>query len=266
MILDKFSLTGKVAIVTGAGRSIGRGIALGFAEAGADIVCAARTVSEIESVASEIRSLGRRAIAVPCDVREAEQVDNMVSKALEEFSQIDILVNNAGAGYIKPAMETSERAWEFQLRENLTSTFLCSKAVAKVMLEQKSGSIINISSREGDMPAVGMIAYGVSKAGVNQVTQTMAFELAPYVRVNCICPGAVWTETSAVTLEPVKDKIMAGTPLKRMGTPEDIALAAIYLASPASDWVTGKMFEIDGGIHSQIFKPTSFKQDQGTKE
>jgi len=124
MILDKFALTGKVAVVTGAGRSIGRGIALGFAEAGADIVCAARTTSEIESVASEVRNLGRRAIAVPCDVREAEQVDNLVTKAIEEFGRIDILVNNAGAGYLKPAIETSERAWEMQLKLNLTSAFL----------------------------------------------------------------------------------------------------------------------------------------------
>jgi len=255
MILDKFALTDKVAIVTGAGRSIGRGIALAFADAGADVVCVARTVSEIEATAADIRSLGRKALAVPCDVRDNEQVENMVNKAREEFDHIDILVNNAGAGYIKPAMETSERAWEYQLRENLTSMFLCSKAVAKVMLEQKGGSIVNISSRQADMPAMGMIAYGVSKAGVNQLTQTLAFELAPHVRVNCISPGAVWTETSAVTLGPVKDRIVRGTPLKRMGTPEDIALAAIYLASPASDWVTGKAFEIDGGIHSQIFKP-----------
>jgi len=254
MILDNFALTGKVAVVTGAGRSIGRGIALGFAEAGADIVCAARTISEIESVASEIIKLGRRAIAVPCDVREAEQVEGMVSKAVEEFGRIDILVNNAGAGYLKPAIETSERAWEFQLRQNLTSAFLCSKAVAKVMLEQKAGSIVNISSRAGDQPAVGMIAYGVSKAGMNHLTRTMAFELAPHIRVNCISPGAVWTETSAETLGPAKDRIIRGTPLDRMGTPEDIALAAIYLSSPASSWVTGKILEIDGGIYGQIFK------------
>ena len=255
MILDKFALTGKVAVVTGAGRSIGRGIALGFAEAGADIVCAARTTSEIESVASEVRNLGRRAIAVSCDVREAEQIDNLVTKALDEFGCIDILVNNAGAGYLKPAVETSERAWEFQLKLNLTSAFLCSKAVAKIMLEQESGSILNISSRAGVQPAVGMIAYGVSKAGMDHLTRTLAFELAPNIRVNCISPGAIWTETSAETLGPAKDKIVRGTPLNRMGTPEDIALAAIYLCSPASSWVTGKVFDVDGGIYGQIFKP-----------
>lgn len=254
-ILDRFALNDKVAVVTGAGRSIGRGIALAFAEAGADVVCAARTGGEIQSVASEIQELGRKAIAVPCDICEVEQIDAMVAKAVEAFGRIDILVNNAGAGYLKPAMETGQRAWEYQLRLNLTGTFLCSKAVVKVMLERKSGSIINISSRSADQPAVGMIAYGVSKAGMNHLTRTLAFELAPHVRVNCISPGAIWTETSAETLGPARDRIVRGTPLQRMGTPEDIALAAIYLASPASDWVTGKILEVDGGIYGQIFKP-----------
>lgn len=254
-ILDRFALSDKVAIVTGAGRSIGRGIALAFAEAGADVVCTARTGSEIESVASEILKLGRKAIAIPCDVCEAKQIEAMVKKAVEAFGRIDILVNNAGAGYLKPALDTSQRAWEYQLRLNLTGAFLCSQAAAKVMLERKSGAIINISSRTADQPAVGMIAYGISKAGMNHLTRTLAFELAPHIRVNCISPGAIWTETSADTLGPARDRIIRGTPLQRMGTPEDIALAAIYLASPASDWVTGKILEVDGGIYGQIFKP-----------
>ena len=134
------------------------------------------------------------------------------------------------------------------LRENLTSAFLCTKAVAAVMLKQKAGSIISISSRESQMPSVGMIAYGAAKAGINSFTRTLAWELAPHVRVNAILPGGVWTEGSSAVLGPFKDGILAGTPLGRMGTPEDIALAAIYLASSASDWVTGKLFEIDGGI------------------
>jgi len=255
MILQMFSLTGKVAIVTGAGRSIGKGIALAFAEAGADVACVARTTSEIEAVSEEIRGLGRKSVAITCDVREAEQVENMVKTAFEEFGRIDILVNNAGGGYLKPAIDTSQRAWETQISLNLTSAFLCSKAAARIMLEQKSGVIINISSRAGDQPAVGMIGYGVSKAGMNHLTRTLAFELAPHIRVNCISPGAVWTETSAETLGPAKDRIVRGTPLQRMGTPEDIAHAALYLASPASSWVTGKILEVDGGIYGQIFKP-----------
>jgi 7-alpha-hydroxysteroid dehydrogenase len=248
MILDRFALTGKLAIVTGAGRGIGKGIALAFAEAGADLVCADQTESQVEATAAEVRALGRKALAIRCDVRDSGQVENMVNMARKEFGHIDILVNNAGSGLFRPMMQTSERAWEALLRENLTSTFICSKAVARVMLEQKAGSIVNISSRESQLPSVGMVAYGAAKAGVNSLTRTLAWELAPYVRVNCILPGAVWTEGSAPVLGPVKDKIVDGTPLKRMGIPEDIALAALYLASSASDWVTGKMFEIDGGI------------------
>jgi len=184
----------------------------------------------------------------------------MVESTRDHFGRIDILVNNAGSAIFRPALQTSRRAWDAMLIENLTSAFLCSKAVGVVMLEQKSGSIISISSRESQIPSLGMIAYGVAKAGVNSLTRTLAWELAPYVRVNAILPGGVLTEGSAPVLEPLKDRIIDGTPLKRMGLPEDIALAAIYLASSASDWVTGKLFEIDGGIE---FVPVTSKQVDG---
>jgi len=249
MSLERFALNGKVAIVTGAGRGIGKGIALAFARAGADLVCAARTVSQIEATASEIRSLGRKALAIPCDTKDSHQIDNMAKRTREEFGRIDILVNNAGhSGLFTPALETSESAWEEELRENLTSVFLCTKAVAKVMMERKEGSIVNIASRQGDMPAPGSIGYGAAKAGVKSVTRTFAFELAPYIRVNAILPGGVWTEGAAPFLEPARDLIVRSTPLKRYGTVEDIGLLALYLASPASSWVTGRMFEIDGGL------------------
>ena len=254
-MLKEYSIEGRVAIVTGAARGIGKGIALTLAEAGADIVAVDRNTEENELTAGEVQALGRRCLAITADVTREEQVQRMVSQAISKLGKIDILVNNAGAGYLKPAIETSERAWETQLRLNLTSAFLCSKAVAKIMLEQGSGSILNISSRAGVQPAVGMIAYGVSKAGMDHLTRTLAFELAPRIRVNCISPGAIWTETSAETLGPAKDNIVRGTPLNRMGTPEDIALAAIYLCSPASSWVTGKVLDVDGGIYGQIFKP-----------
>ena len=247
MILDRFALTDKVAIVTGAGRGIGKGIALAFAEAGADLVCIARTVSQIEETAAEIRKLGRKALAIPCDVRDSQQVESMVNKTVEEFGHIDILVNNAGGGHFRTLMAASERSFESDLRTNLNSVFICTKAVAKVMLEQKAGSIINISSRESQIPSLGMGAYGAAKAGVNSFTRTLAWELAPYVRVNAILPGAVWTESAALLLGPAKDQIVESIPCNRMGTPEDIALAALYLASSASDWVTGRLFQIDGG-------------------
>jgi 7-alpha-hydroxysteroid dehydrogenase len=249
MVLDKFSLKGKVAIVTGAGRGIGKGIALAFAEAGADLVCTARTAAQIEATAAEIRSKGRQALAITCDVQDSGQIDRMVQETKVKLGGIDILVNNAGhSGTFTPALQLSEAAWNEEIQENLTSVFLCSKAAAKVMMEKKAGSIVNIASRQSDMPAPGSIGYGAAKAGVDSLTMTFAFELAPHVRVNAIQPGGVWTEGAAPFLEPAKDLIIRSTPMRRIGTPEDIALLALYLASPASSWVTGRMFQVDGGL------------------
>ena len=199
MILDRFSLAGKVAIVTGAGRGIGQGIALGLAGAGADIVCTARTADQIEATAARVRQAGRRALAVACDVREAGQVEGMVQAAVAELGRIDVLVNNAGGGLFRTVMGASQRSFESDLRTNLVSVFLCIKAVAPVMQRQMGGSIINISSRESQMPSLGMGAYGAAKAGVNSITRTLAWELAPHIRVNAIVPGSVLTPTTSTT-------------------------------------------------------------------
>ena len=248
MILDAFSLQGKVAIITGCGRGIGKGIALAFAEAGADIVCVGRTLSAIEATASEARRFGHKTVAIACDVTDSKQVESMVAQTIQESGRIDILVNNAGGATFCPAMKTSERRWDAVVRLNLTAAFLCTKAVATHMLEQKSGSIINISSGDSQLPARGMVAYAAAKAGINSITKTMAWELAPDIRVNCILPGAIETEGSRPALAPVLGKLLAGTPRKRMGKPRDIAMAAIFLASPAADFVTGKKLEVDGGM------------------
>jgi 7-alpha-hydroxysteroid dehydrogenase len=256
MILDAFSLQGKVAIITGAGRGIGKGIALAFAEAGADIICVGRTLSAVEATAADARGFGHKALAIACDVTDTQQVESMVARAIQEFGRIDILVNNAGGSTFCPAMKTSEKRWDAVVRLNLTAAFFCTKAVAKHMLEQNSGSIINISSGDSQLPAPGMVAYAAAKAGINSMTKTMAWELAPYVRVNCILPGAIETEGSGPILAPVIGKLLAGTPRKRMGTPRDIAMAAIFLASPAADFVTGKKFEIDGGMEFVDLDPT----------
>ncbi len=256
MILDEFSLHGKVAIITGAGRGIGHGIAVAFAEAGADIVCCARTADQVEATAAQARTFGRRALAMACDVTDTQQVDRIVNRALEEFGRIDVLVNNAGGATFCPAMKTSERRWEAVLRLNLTAAFFFTKAVAAHMLERKSGSIINISSGDSRLPAPGMVAYAAAKAGINSMTNTMAWELGPHVRVNCILPGAIETEGSMPALAPVVDKLVAGTPRRRMGRPRDIALAAIFLASPAADFITGKKFEVDGGMEFVHLDPS----------
>ena len=248
MILDRFSLKGKVAIVTGAGRGIGQGIAVGFGEAGADVVCTARTVEQIQGTADQVRQTGRKALAVACDVRDVEQVESMVKNTMQEFGRIDILVNNAGGGLFRSVMGASPRSFESDLRTNLVSVFLCIKAVAPIMQQQKSGSIVNISSRDSQMPSLGMGAYGAAKAGVNSITKTLAWELGPHIRVNSILPGSVLTPTNMEFLGSVKSLLIEATPMGRTGKPEDIALAAIYLASSASEWVTGKLLEVDGGM------------------
>ena len=251
MRLSKFDLTDRIAIVTGSGRGIGKGIALEMAEAGAHIVAVARTVSEIEATAAEVRAKGRKAIAVPADVRVVEQIDTVVQKTLDEFGRIDILVNNAGGSRPKPALEMSERAWTTIITENLTTVFLCSKAVAKVMVEQKKGSIINISSGAGRGASPNMSAYGASKAGIINLTASLASEWAPYgVRVNCVAPGAVLTPGGIDSLWPneqERQERVSRIALGRFGTPEDIAWAVIYFASDASDWVTGQTLDVNGG-------------------
>lgn len=248
MALERFYLTDKVAIVTGSGRGIGKVIAKVFAEAGADVVCTARTQSEIEATSEEIKSMGRRSIAVTCDVTKSDQVDQTVKQAKDTFGRIDILVNNAADGTFTKMMEMNEQQFEADLRVGLTSAFICSKAVGKVMLGQKSGVIVNISSRESEHPSLGLPAYGAAKAGMNSITQTLAWELAPHVRVNAIRPGPIWTEMTALFPEKLRDIIIESVPLKKWGQPEDVALMALYLSSPAADWITGRMFDIDGGI------------------
>lgn len=248
MILDLFSLAGKVAIITGSGRGIGKGIALAFAEAGADLVCVDLDGSTAEATATEARGMGRRASGVACDVTDGKQVERMVEQTVSEFGRIDVLVNNAGGSTYRPAMYISEKRWDATVRLNLTAAFLCSKAVARHMLQQKSGSIINISSGNSMLPAPGMIDYAAAKAGINSMTRTLAWELGPHVRVNCILPGAITTEGSGDVLAPVREKLLAGIPRKRIGTPKDIALAAIFLASDASDYVNAEKIEVDGGL------------------
>ncbi len=250
MILDRFKLTDRVAIVTGAGRGIGRGIALAFAEAGAHVVCAARTLADLESTAAGVRARGRRALPVVCDVTRSDQLERLSAAALAEFARVDLLVNNAGGTGPRPALETSERFFEAALRFNLTSAFLLTRLVVPKMIETAgSGAVVNISSRASDMVQTGFVAYGAAKAALNQLTRNLAAELAPKVRVNAISVGGVDTASLEVVLtnEALRSEFERNTPMRRPGTTEDIAACALYLASPASSWVTGKVFQIDGG-------------------
>ncbi len=251
MILDRFRLDGKVAIVTGAGRGIGEGAALAFAELGANVVCAARTPEQIEAVAEKVREHGGRALAVPCDVMETAQLDEVVAQTLKEFDRIDILVNNAGGTPPRPALDTSEEMFEAAFRFNVTTAFALSRRAIPHMLKAGGGSIVNISSAAGRLPQGNFVAYGTAKAALSFMTRQLAAEFAPDVRVNALAVGAVETSALAPFLnDEVRGAMENLTPMKRIGQVEDIALAVLYLASPASGWVTGKVMEVDGGTEA----------------
>jgi 7-alpha-hydroxysteroid dehydrogenase len=250
MILDRFRLTDKVAIVTGASAGIGRASALAFAEAGASVVCAARTPERLEKVAKEIRERGTRALTVPCDVNDAKQIEQVVARALEQFGRIDVVVNNAGGTPPTAALDLSARDFEAAFHFNVTSAFLLTRLSVPHMVKVGGGAVVNISSALSYMVEVGFVAYGTAKAALSHMTRLLAHEFAPHVRVNALAVGA--TETDALSpflaaAEGLREQMVARTPMGRLGTPEDIACAVLYLASPAASWVTGKIFQIDGG-------------------
>ena len=248
MILDRFRLDGKVAVITGAGRGIGAGIALGLAEAGADIVCAARTRDQVEATAEQVRARGRRGLPLVCDVMQRPQLEELVTQAMDAFGRIDILVNNAGGTPPMEALHTSEQMFEEAFRFNVTSAFLLTRFCVPHMLKTGGGSIVNISSAAGRLVMAGFVAYGTAKAALSFMTRELGREFAPKVRVNAIAVGAV--ETSALMpflTDELRGQMEGLTPMRRIGTVEDIAAAALYLCSPAGGWVTGKVFEVDGG-------------------
>jgi 7-alpha-hydroxysteroid dehydrogenase len=248
--LDAFKLDGKVAIVTGAGRGIGASCARTFAAAGADVALAARTKDQLEEVAADIRAAGRQALVLPTDVNDNDAVAAIVDETVTHLSRVDIVVNNAGGTMPRPLLDTSpgylERAFHF----NVTSAFVLSKAAAPYLLANGSGSIVNISSAIGRLRDRGFVAYGTAKAALTHMTRLLAADLAPKVRVNAIAVGSVATSALEIVLndDAIRDEMVRRTPLKRLGEPEDIALCALYLASPAASFVTGKLFEIDGGL------------------
>jgi 7-alpha-hydroxysteroid dehydrogenase len=250
-LLDRFRMTDQVAVVTGGGRGIGRAIALAFAEMGADVVCAARTDREIESTAEAVRAFGRRALPVRCDVTDAAQLETLAARAKEEFGRIDLLVNNAG-GYPPMAfLDTDVPSWEWCVRFNLTSAFALTRACLPHMLEGNGGVVLNISSAAGRIVRKGFVAYGTVKAALSFMTRQLAAEFAPRVRVNALAVGAV--ETSALRpflTDELRAQMEAMTPMRRIGTVEDIASAAVWLCSPAGGWVTGKVVEVDGGTET----------------
>jgi 7-alpha-hydroxysteroid dehydrogenase len=254
--MSEHELAGKVAIVTGAGRNIGRAIALKLARSGAALVVNARANAvEANGVVREIEASGGRAVSVIGDVADAKVADALAAAALKQFGRIDILVNNAGGWLPRPMMETSEKAFDAAHRFNVTAPFVLIKLAVPVMIAHDGGAIVNISSRAASMVQQGFTAYGTAKAGVSFLTRLAAPELAPKIRINAIEVGGVQTAALEMVLsdDSVRRELEDNTPLRRVGQVEDIAACVVYLASPAASWVTGKIFEVDGGVEHPAF-------------
>ncbi len=249
-ILDRFRIDGQVAIVTGSGRGIGAATALAFADAGADVVVSARSQGQNEATADAVRARGRRALAVPCDVLEADQREALVDAAIAEFGRLDILVNNAGGWPPKPTLHTSEKEFESCFRFNVTTAFEMTRlAVPLIAKTAGAGAVVNISSVAGRLHSAGFAAYGTAKAALSFLTRQLAQDFAPKVRVNGIAVGSVRTEALGTILNDEVEKIMVGmTPMARLGEVEDIAACALYLASPAASFVTGEIYGVNGGL------------------
>lgn len=265
MLIDRFRLDGRAALVTGAGRGIGRACALALAEQGADVTLVARTRSDLDALASRVAELGRRAVVLPADVSDTAGLAEVVAGAVDALGRLDILVNNAGGAPPRPFLDTGERALEAAFHFNVTTAFrLTQLAVPHLLAAQEhppapapagagaapTSAVVNISSAMGRLVGRGYAAYGTAKAALSHLTRLLAADLAPRIRVNAVAVGA--TATSAletVLTDPgLRDAMTAGTPLRRLGEPDDVAAAVLYLASDAGSYVTGKVLEVDGGI------------------
>lgn len=245
-------LTDKVAIVTGAGMGVGEGIAKALGDAGAHVVCNARTQSDIDRTAAAIRGKGRRALAVAGDVIKPGDLDNLVARTIQEFGRVDILINNAGGSIFHSLLDISDEEFSFVFDWNTKSAFMLSKRVAPHMIKQGGGVIINISSAGGHLTIRGMLAYGVAKAGLDYLTRGLADELAPKIRVNCLALGAIMTPSLQRTLidadesfgRILKDK----TPLRSIGDAGKVGATVAFLCSPAADYITAEVIRYDGGL------------------
>lgn len=249
-----FELTNKIALITGGGRGLGRAIALAYADAGADVAIASRSLDQLDEVAQAIRAKNRRALAIETDVTESESVAGMVDAVRKEFGRIDILVNSAGVGWAEKLVDVSDGTFDWILKTNLYGTFYCCREVGRVMIEQQSGSIINIASVAGAKGPPGLGAYAASKGGIIAMTKVLALENARYhVRANVIAPGYFRTDMNAAALDDpeIGPKITKRIPMRRAGDPAEIGGLSIYLASDASSFVTGEVYFISGGEMAQ---------------
>ncbi len=250
MIQDRFRLDDKVAIVTGAGRGIGAASAVALAEAGADVVISSRTEEQLRAVAAKVEALGRRAVVVPADLSDLEAVAELAAVAKRELGRLDVVVNNVGGTMPRPFLDTSPGRLVREFSWNVGTAHALTRAAVPVMLEGGGGSVVGISSMMGRTAGRGFVAYGTAKAGLSHWTRLAAQDLAPRIRVNAIAVGSIATSALEVVLEDesLRTTMEQGTPLRRIGDPEEIAATVLFLASPAGGYITGKIVEVDGGI------------------
>jgi len=243
-------LGGRVALVTGAAQGIGKAVALLLARNGADIVVSDINLEKAEETANEISSIGRKALAVKVDVADWNDVERMVGVILEKFAKIDILVNNAGITRDKLILRMTDEDWDAVLNVNLKGTFHCTKAVVRYMAKQRSGKIVNIASVVGEMGNAGQANYSASKAGVIGLTKTIAREFAQRgININAIAPGYIETPMTEALPEKAKEELKRLIPMERLGKPEDVAEAVLFLVSEESNYITGQVLNVNGGIY-----------------
>jgi 3-oxoacyl-[acyl-carrier protein] reductase len=243
-------LAGKVALVTGAAQGIGKAVALLLARNGADIVVSDINLEKAEETAKEVQVLGRKALAIKVDVAKSNDVDKMVQAILAQFGHIDILINNAGIARDKLILRMTEEDWDVVLNINLKGTFNCTKAVVRHMSKQKSGKIVNIASVVGEMGNAGQGNYAASKAGVIGFTKTIAREFAQRgINVNVIAPGYIETPMTEALPDKVKEDLKRLIPMDRLGKPEDVAEAVLFLVSESANYITGQVLNVNGGIY-----------------
>ncbi|AQZ96518.1 glucose 1-dehydrogenase [Halopseudomonas phragmitis] len=253
-LIDRFTLKDQVALVTGAGKGIGKAIALAYAEAGAKVACAARTLADVEAVAEQIRASGGQAIAISCDVNDASQREAAVQTTVQTFGKLTHLVNNAGGGGPNNPLKLSWEEFDRSMHFNVTSAYHLIQLCVPHMFEAGQGNVVNITSGAARYIQRGFSRYASAKAALTQLGFMLAQDFAPTIRINAIAPGPIMTDAlQGVMSDEIRQIMETNTPLKCLGEVEDIAAAALYLATPASKWVTGKVIEVDGGAESSVF-------------